>query len=112
MPTYEYVDLQGKRHSFVQEFSEAVPIDEWTVIDGISLRRVASIPSVSVSGNYRVTGWSLPNDHPSIDAVGLARDADGNPLFDGKRDIDRFNKDALKKNEKDPSVPAYEWDKA
>lgn len=110
MPLYDYIDVQGAHHEHFADFADCVPIGDWTEIDGVSLRRVASQPVLSVSPELRVTGYTMANDHPALDGLGLARDEFNNPLFDGKKDIDRFNAASQRLNDKDPTVPAFGWD--
>ena len=96
-------------------------IDEWTDIDGEMLKRITiarmnqhmgvrADVQISVQPDFDVTGYSIANDHPSIERLGLKRDIDGNPLFSGIRQIEKFNADSQRMNEKDPTVQALGWE--
>jgi hypothetical protein len=66
---------------------------------------------IRVSENFeQVVGYVMPTDHPSIDACGIKRNEDGDPVFTSREQIRKFNVDSQKRNEKDPRVPCYGWD--
>jgi len=113
MPFYEYIDEgSGERVELVQGFDESVECGVVIEHEGRRLRRVLSVDfQLAVKPDLRVTGYAIGNDHPSIDACDLPRDADNNPLFDGQRAIDKFNADSQRQNEKDSNVKAFGWNK-
>lgn len=75
--------------------------------------RDVGLPQIKVAPNFdNVVGYTMPNDHPSIDNLGIKRNDDGHPVFTSREQIRKFNADSRRQNERDPSVPAYGWDGA
>lgn len=110
MPIYEYETENGERIERVQDLGEWVEVGTVVEIDGMKMTRVMSMPRINVQPDFHITGYQMSPSHPSIKACGLKTDEFGQPLFDGIRDIEKFNTDSQRQNEKDPNTPAYGWD--
>lgn len=101
MPIYEFKNEQGITEEHWFSMSEAPPIGSQVVIDDRLLTRIPTLPRVSVEPDRRFVAWSQPLCNPDGSVppgqVAASRyDLDPkspsyrSPLFNGKREIEKF----------------------
>lgn len=101
MPIYEFKNEQGVIEEHWFEYADAPPIGSTVVIDDRAMVRLPPRPQISVSRDRRFVAWSQPQCNPDgtvpEGVVPASRydmdpksDSYRQPLFDGKREVERY----------------------